>query len=180
MKLHIFGASGSGTSTLGQMIAEHYGWALFDIDNFYWQKTDPPFTVKNDVDRRHALLSEAIASHDHWIMSGSMDSWAEPYINVWDAAIFVSAPTDTRIERLKKREYERYGDRVSVGGDLYLSSKEFIDWAAAYGSGEESGRSLPRHRQFIDRLPCPVFEIANHNISVEVFLNTALKHIESL
>jgi adenylate kinase family enzyme len=35
MKIHLLGPSGSGTSTLGKMIADKFNFAWFDADNFY-------------------------------------------------------------------------------------------------------------------------------------------------
>lgn len=45
MLIHIFGASGSGTSTLGRAVAAGLGWRFLDTDDFFWLPTDPPFTT---------------------------------------------------------------------------------------------------------------------------------------
>jgi adenylate kinase family enzyme len=44
--IHITGASGSGTSTLGQALAESVGCPWLDADDFFWLPTDPPYTDK--------------------------------------------------------------------------------------------------------------------------------------
>jgi len=46
-KIHIFGASGSGTSSIAQAAAVKLGYQHFDSDNYYWFLTTEPFT-KND------------------------------------------------------------------------------------------------------------------------------------
>ncbi|HIP76906.1 MAG TPA: adenylate kinase, partial [Kiloniellaceae bacterium] len=56
IRLHITGASGSGTSTLGRALSEHLGIAQFDTDDFYWQPSDPPYTVKRSAEERLRLL----------------------------------------------------------------------------------------------------------------------------
>lgn len=48
IRIHITGASGSGTTTLGKAIAKKYGIKHFDTDDFYWQKTKIPFTKKKE------------------------------------------------------------------------------------------------------------------------------------
>ncbi len=44
-RVHIFGASGAGTSTLGRALADRHRLVHLDTDDFYWMPTDPPFTV---------------------------------------------------------------------------------------------------------------------------------------
>ena len=50
--IHIFGASGSGTTTLGRAIHETFRHAHLDTDNYFWISTDPPYTtVDNDIEK---------------------------------------------------------------------------------------------------------------------------------
>ncbi len=51
-RIHIFGGSGSGTSTLGAAIAQCFGHSHLDVDSFFWEKTDPPFTSIREVPLR--------------------------------------------------------------------------------------------------------------------------------
>ena len=48
-RLHILGASGSGTTTLGRALAERLTYLHFDTDDYYWLSTDPPFTAQRDT-----------------------------------------------------------------------------------------------------------------------------------
>jgi len=43
--------------------------------------------------------------------------WGDVFIPKFDLVVFVDTPTDIRIERLQKREYERFGSRIREGGD---------------------------------------------------------------
>jgi len=40
----VFGASGSGTTTLGREFAKILGFTHLDIDDYFWEKTDVPYT----------------------------------------------------------------------------------------------------------------------------------------
>ncbi len=42
-RIHIFGAAGSGTSTLGSHLAREIGGCHLDADSYYWHKSEPPF-----------------------------------------------------------------------------------------------------------------------------------------
>jgi adenylate kinase family enzyme len=46
MRLHIFGASGTGTTTLGQALGSTLGVPYFDSDDYFWERSIPPFTVR--------------------------------------------------------------------------------------------------------------------------------------
>ena len=41
-RIHILGASGSGTTTLGRALAERLQCPHFDADDYFWVPTDPP------------------------------------------------------------------------------------------------------------------------------------------
>lgn len=56
MRIHITGASGSCTSTLGRAVAGALGAPFVDADDCYWLPTETPFTVKRAPDERLSLL----------------------------------------------------------------------------------------------------------------------------
>ncbi len=174
MKFHIFGASGSGTTSLGKSLARDFGITAFDADSYYWKKTDPHFTTKNSIPDRHRLLLNDMEGLDQWVLSGSMDSWSEPFRPLFSAAIFVTSNSELRIQRLREREYAAYGERIKSGGDMHKDHEYFIKWAQQYEKGEMEGRSLKRHEQFIKVLSCPVLQLEN-NGDFSDFVNKAKK-----
>lgn len=159
--VHVFGASGSGTTTFGRAWAERFGFVHLDTDDFYWQPTDPPFQEKRPVEDRLRVLSAAIDAADRWILSGSLVSWGDPLIERFDLAVFVFTPFDLRMDRLIAREEERYGvDAIAPGGSHYDEHMAFIDWAASYDSAGTDVRSRRMHEDWIERLPCPVVRVS--------------------
>ena len=68
---------------------------------------------------------------------------------------FLWIPQDIRLERLRQRENERYGDRIMPGGDMDEQSQAFLDWASSYDDGDLNMRSRQRHKQSLSPLPCP-------------------------
>ena len=61
--IHIFGASGSGTTTLGAKICDELGYKLLDVDDYFWLPTNPPFTQKRATEERNAS-KEFYKSHN--------------------------------------------------------------------------------------------------------------------
>lgn len=177
MKIHIFGASGSGTTTLGKHLSAELGAKHFDSDNYYWKKTDPPFTEKNSIPDRQRLLLSDLKCHGSWVLSGSMDSWSDPFVPLFDLAVFIRLPREIRMERIRARESKRFGDRIQPGGDMYQAHLDFLAWAEQYEEGVLTGRSLARHEDWITTLTCPIFRIED-DISIKAAVQKVLRQID--
>lgn len=159
MKIHIFGASGSGVSTLGKALALKLQIPFFDADDYYWKRTDPPFIEAIPVEERKVLLRNAVSAGDSWVVSGTLVSWGDSIQAEFDFAIYLSVPFEERIRRLKKREAERFGARIEDGGDMHDAHLKFLDWAAQYDEGFMGGRSKAKHEAWMKTLKCPVLRI---------------------
>ncbi|MCL2671281.1 MAG: NUDIX domain-containing protein [Clostridiales bacterium] len=156
----IFGASGAGTTTLGRELARALDFSHFDLDDFFWEDTHIPFTVKRLREERITRLQAAIAGARGFVFSGSMCEWCESFLPLFDLAVFVSAPAELRAERLHKRELEEFGARVLPGGDMYENHRDFVAWAKTYDYDDCTiGRSRRLHEAWIQALPCPVLRI---------------------
>jgi len=167
-RIHILGASGSGTTSIAKAVCREMGYAHFDSDNYLWLPTQEPFTVLRPPEERIALLSHDLNSCDKWVNSGSLMSWGDEIIPLFDLVVFVYVPTEIRVERLKKREYERYGDAIMPGGSRYEDSKMFIEWAAAYDTGTSFGRNLQKHEEWLTGITCDIIRIENHDFDKSI------------
>ena len=160
MRIHVVGASSSGTTTLGAALAERLEAAHLDTDSFFWEATDPPFTTKRPEAERIALMEAAMAARPSWVISGSMMGWGDVFIPRLDLAVFLHLPAEVRLARLVERERSRYGAAIAPGGAMHAQHLEFIEWARAYDTPGFPGRSLERHLTWLAELPCPVIRIA--------------------
>lgn len=51
-RLHVLGASGSGTTTLARALANHWSAPHADADDYFWVPTNPPYVEKRpEADR---------------------------------------------------------------------------------------------------------------------------------
>ena len=155
-RIHILGASGSGTTTVGRALAEHLHVCHFDTDDSFWFPTDPPFTHQRERPERQQLLMDALTAHDAWVVSGSLCGWGDVAIPLFELVVFLSIPHDIRMTRLRQREHERFGERILPGGDLYEQSQAFLVWAASYDEGGLDMRSRRLHEEWLGTLPCPI------------------------
>lgn len=63
-KLYILGAAGASVSTLGRKLGEALDAPWFDVDDYYWLPTDPPFRIKRSVEQRIELLRADLAARN--------------------------------------------------------------------------------------------------------------------
>lgn len=156
--LHITGASGCGTTTLGQALSSHLGCPFFDADDFFWKPTVPPYREKKPREERLTLALQALARHDSWVLSGSICGWGSALEQAFDLVIFLSVPTEVRLRRLVEREQRKLGQ----------VDPEFIDWAAQYDTGDLNMRSRAMHEQWLAALTCPVLRLSGEDPVAEL------------
>lgn len=157
--IHLFGASGSGTTTLGRFIAGKLRYKHMDTDDYYWLPVDPPFTQKRTPEERLRLMREEIAASGGAVISGSLCGWGDPLIPAFTLAVRVVTDTFLRIHRLRQRELGRFGPRVEQGGDMAEEHLAFLEWAAQYDDGPLSMRSRALHDRWQRQLGCPVVTV---------------------
>ena len=157
--IHIFGASGSGTSTLGRALAEKTGFRFMDTDDYYWLPAEPMYTLKRPIPERLALMVRDLDECSDAVLSGSLAGWGDPLIPRFTLAVRLVTPTPVRMERLKQREYARYGRRILPGGDLFEQSQAFLAWAAQYDDGLPPLRSRALHDLWQQKLSCPLLTL---------------------
>src|ERR1700733_6916544 len=117
-RIHILGASGSGTSTLGSALARRLEVSHTDADSLYCVPTDPPYTAPRTTDDRQALLLRTLPINGNWVFSGAATKWAAPLEPHYDLVVFLRLDPAIRMDRLRRREATRWGVRIRPGGDM--------------------------------------------------------------
>ena len=118
--------------------------------------TDPPFVKSLPHEERVKLLTAAMEKHSKCVISGSLCGWGDVFIPKFDLVIFVDTPTDIRMERIEKREFKRFGDRIRRGGDMYENHNNFIEFAKSYDTNNPPERCRKLHETWFEKLSCPL------------------------
>ena len=159
-RIHITGASGAGTTTLGRALATRLGIPQHDSDDFFWAPTIPPYRRTRDAEERLRLMEAMFLPRADWVLSGSVAGWAETITPYFDLVVFLSVPTEVRLDRLRARETQRFGEAaVGRGGWRQQETEEFLDWAAQYDEGSREGRSLALHEAWLKTVTGPVLRL---------------------
>lgn len=157
--IHIFGAAGSGTTTLGKKISEELGYVLMDTDDYYWIPTNPRFREKRPVNERIELMKNDIDKFENVVISGSLAGWGDVLIPYFTLAVRIELDQSIRIERLKQREKERFGSRIESDGDMFQQHVDFIEWAKSYDNGGLDIRSKRKHDEWQKLLSCEILHL---------------------
>jgi energy-coupling factor transporter ATP-binding protein EcfA2 len=157
-EIHILvtGASGSGTSTLAAVLAAELQAVHIEVDDYFWEKTDPPYQIRRSPeDRLNNLLSD-LSSKPKTVCAGSVSGWGSELEEKFDLVVFLYLKAAIRLERLRAREMARFG-RVDP---------KFLDWAAQYDEGPPEGRSFTKQDLWLKSRACPVLRLVG-DLSVE-------------
>jgi len=155
-RIHILGASGSGTTTLGAAIADRLGVEHLDSDDYYWKATPVRFSEKRQVKERLRMIETDIANVGSWVLSGSLCSWGDSLVDRFTHVIFLQTPWKIRESRLLIREEQRYkGIDSEHRADQEKNGKAFLEWAERYDIAGLEQRSLITHEHWLKALPDP-------------------------
>ncbi|WP_394747658.1 AAA family ATPase [Spongiimicrobium salis] len=152
MKIILFGASGSGTTTLGKALAQQTNFKHLDADDYYWRPTPIPYTEKVPLEERNKKMKTDFLKNKNVLVSGSLVSWGKEWERAFDLAIFLYLDHQIRMERLQQREVARYGEILQTDRERRTHYKAFIAWAAQYDNPNFQGRSLRVHQEWMQKL----------------------------
>ena len=156
----IFGATGTGKTTLGRELAPLLGYKHFDLDDYHYHwNTEIPYTELYSKKEKTERLLNDITRHLRFVMSGQMWSIRESFNRFFDLGVFISVPTEVCVERCRARALKRWGYRVRPGGDMYEDSRQQLINAEQYAVGVPPMVCLKRDEQWIAELPCPILRI---------------------
>jgi adenylate kinase family enzyme len=158
IRINLIGASGSGTSTVGRSLASALSLPHFESDDYFHATSDPPFQNPRPAEERFELIRRDLLPDASWVLSGGIGAWSPIPVLEFTCVVFLYIPTPLRVERLRIREQQRFGDRILNGGDMHKSHDEFIAWASDYDVGGIEGKTLAIHEAYLNAQSCRVLE----------------------
>lgn len=147
----IFGLNGSGKTTLAKAVAASLSCPALDEETYYFLPSDIPFSRPRSREECHAALLQDIPSQGPFVLSATRGDCGEAINAMYALAILLSAPQPVRMERIRSRSLERFGDRVLPGGDMYEQEEKFFATAVS--------RSEAELEPFLQSLSCPVLRL---------------------
>ena len=153
MGIMICGLNGAGKSTLGRMLADRMGYEFIDNEELFFPKTDPSYMFSDPRSKEEVirLLEERISDNDRFIFAAVKGDYGDKLIALLDHVVLIEVPKQIRRQRVRDRSYQKIGDRIIPGGDLYdIESK----WFALTDSRPETYVT-----DWLKTVNCPVIRI---------------------
>ena len=128
-KIIVCGGNGAGKSTLGKALATLLNYNFLDIEDYYFTKinTDYIYSTPRTYQEVQSLLLNDFNKYTNLVFAAVKGNHSKEISDLFTHAVFVNVPKEIRIKRVIERSYNKFGDRVLFGGDLYEKEKAFID-----------------------------------------------------
>lgn len=147
----ICGGNGSGKTTLGRELAKVLFYKHMDIEDYYFPDSPIPYSKSRTREEVCELMREDIKKYKNFIISAVNGDFGEEINSKYKLAVFLDVPLDIRLKRVKQRAYDKFGDRVLEGGDMYEQEQRFFK---AVEKNYE--KKTEQTKKWLKTLSCPV------------------------
>ncbi len=128
-RIIICGGNGAGKSTLGKALAKELAWEFKDIEEYYFPAGDADYNYEKARTREEVanLLLRDLKKYNDLIVASVKGNYGKEVESMFTCAVLISVSKDTRLQRVRSRSYQKFGDRMLKDGDLYEKEKRFFD-----------------------------------------------------
>ena len=128
MGILICGLNGAGKSTLGKALASRMGYEFIDNEDLFFPKVDSAYEYSNPRSKEEAVhsLESRIKDNNRFIFAAVKGNYGNKLINALDYIILVDVPKDVRSQRVRTRSFQKFGDKISPGGELYDKEQKWF------------------------------------------------------
>lgn len=150
-RIAIVGANGSGKTTLGRELAKRLGYKHMDIEDYCFEPSEIPYSKARSKEDETYYLLQDMKIYPNFIFTTANCDYGEPINSFYDLIIYLKAPLDIRLNRVKQRAFDKHGERVLPGGDMYEQEQNFFDYVAT--------RTMDKTDAFVNSVSCRVIYI---------------------
>ncbi len=153
MGILICGLNGTGKSTLGRMLADRLEYEFIDNEDLFFPKADPSYTFSSSRSKEEVirLLEKRISEKNRFVFTAVRGDYGDRLITSLDHIVMIEVPKQIRSQRVRNRSFQKFGDRILPGGDLYDKENK---WFSLTDSRPENYVT-----DWLETLDCPVIRI---------------------
>ena len=153
MGIIVCGLNGSGKSTLGKALAKKLHFYFIDNEDLYFPQTDAHYIYGSPRTREEVekLLWSEIMAHENIVFTSVRGDYGETIYPFFQYAVLIDVPKHIRIQRVRNRSFQKFGERMLLDGDLHEQEEKFFDFV----------KSRPENtvEEWVKSLKCPVLRI---------------------
>lgn len=148
----ICGLNGCGKSTVGRALAKETGFHFIDIENLYFSTADANEQNANPKPRDEVekLLSDEVHKHGDFVLAAVKGDYGKEIFSLLQYVILIEVPEKIRLQRVRSRSFQKFGNRMLAGGDLFEQEEAFFQMVES------------RHEEYVENwirnLNCPSLE----------------------
>ena len=149
----VCGLNGAGKSTLGKALAEKLNFYFVDSEDLYFPKTDSGYLYSSPRTHNEAkkLFLDEMKEHENFVFASVKGDYGGDNLSFFQYAVLVDVPKDIRIQRVKNRSFQKFGNRMLPGGDLHEQEELFFDFVKS--------RAEDVVEKWVQSLPCPILRV---------------------
>lgn len=155
----VCGLNGSGKTTLACALAKALHFKHMDIEQYYFTSTDNPYASSGTREEVERLLLADIEQNPCFVFSAVNGNMTEEINKQYDLVIYLEAPRDVRMGRIRQRALNQFGDRVLPGGDMREQEEQFFSFAEK--------RTPEKIENWVESLSCQVIRLDGTKAVVE-------------
>ena len=153
MGILICGLNGAGKSTLGKALASRLEYEFIDNEDLYFPKKGSVYDYSNPRSKEEVVyaLKTRIKDNPRFVFAAVKGDYGTEFINALDHIILVEVPKDVRSQRVRARSFQKFGNKISPGGELYDKEQKWFAVA--------DGRPDDYVLAWLTTSDCPVIKI---------------------
>ena len=151
--IQICGLNGCGKSTLGKALAKELDFCFIDNENLYFTRTDAkkPYTNPKSRDEVERLLMDEVYEHRDFVFAAVKGDYGAEIIPLYNYVVLIEVPKEIRLQRVRSRSFQKFGNRILPDGDLYEQEEAFFQMVAS--------REEDYVEKWVQTLNCPVIKV---------------------
>ncbi|MDE6412414.1 MAG: hypothetical protein K2K42_00745, partial [Eubacterium sp.] len=97
------------------------------------------------------ILFSKIEKHNDFVLASVKGNYGKEFYSFINYAVLLNVPKDIRLERVKNRSFQKFGNRMLPNGDLYEQEEAFFEFVKS--------RNENAVEKWIKNLYCPVIKL---------------------
>ena len=152
-RIALCGGNGAGKSTLGKELAKRLNIRFMDIEQYYfpYSNTDYAYGCSRTQEEVTALLLDDMKHTDDFVLAAVKADYSPAISRMFTHAVYIDVPKEERMNRIRQRSFQKFGERMMPGGDLHEGEEAFFKMAEARDDGYVE--------KWLKDVSCPIIRI---------------------